>query len=332
VTVEPIVCQDLGDTLESAGWQMLALPGTLCSPCAWAEGGEQCGDLVCALADDIQPFYIFRYDPGASSYVMVPPRENVCYHVGMGFWIHTGSVDEVISTAVQVPTATVYVPVESGWNQIGNPFTFDVQLADTRIRYQGEEVTLEQAQTNHWISMYLFGYDPASGGYVMTMPPSGVLNAVSGYWLRAYVDCEISIPPIPVPPAPPSGVQRADLPALYARGIPTPPAAPMLSAMAVSILDGLLVRNEPNPVRSEHTTTFKVTGPKADLVGAIRVEIYDLTGQLVWREEVQARETQWHTDDLRGDLLANGVYLYQIWVQVGDTWLPTGIRKLAVLR
>jgi hypothetical protein len=180
--------------------------------------------------------------------------------------------------------------------------------------------------------MYLFGYDPASGGYVMTMPPSGVLNAVSGYWLRAYVDCEISIPPIPVPPAPPSGVQRADLPALYARGIPTPPAAPMLSAMAVSILDGLLVRNEPNPVRSEHTTTFKVTGPKADLVGAIRVEIYDLTGQLVWREEVQARETQWHTDDLRGDLLANGVYLYQIWVQVGDTWLPTGIRKVAVLR
>jgi C1A family cysteine protease len=332
VTVEPAVCQDLGDTLESAGWQMLALPGTLCSPCAWAEGGELCGDLICALSDDVQPFFAFRYDPGSNSYVMVPPRENVCYRVGMGFWIHTGADHEVFGAAVQAPTAPVYVPVENGWNQIGNPFTFDVRLADTRIRYQGEEVTLEQAQTNHWISMYLFGYDPASGGYVMTMPPSGVLNAVSGYWLRAYVDCEISIPPIPVPPAPPSGVQRADLPALYAQGIPTPPAAPMLSAMAVSILDGLVVRNEPNPVRSEHTTTFKVTGPKADLVGAIRVEIYDLTGQLVWREEVQARETQWHTDDLRGDLLANGVYLYQIWVQVGDTWLPTGIRKVAVLR
>lgn len=75
-----------------------------------------------------------------------------------------------------------------------------------------------------------------------------------------------------------------------------------------------------------------MTGPKSDLVGAIRVEIYDLSGQLVWREEVQARETQWHANDLRGELLANGAYLYQIWVQVSDTWYPTGIRKLAVVR
>jgi hypothetical protein len=106
----------------------------------------------------------------------------------------------------------------------------------------------------------------------------------------------------------------------------------MMRAMDASILDGLVARNEPNPVRSEHTTTFRVTGPKADLVGAIRVEIYDLSGQLVWREEVQGRETQWHTDDLRGELLANGVYLYRMWVRIGDVWRPLEVEKLAVVR
>jgi hypothetical protein len=106
----------------------------------------------------------------------------------------------------------------------------------------------------------------------------------------------------------------------------------MMRAMDASILDGLVVGNEPNPIRSEHTTTFKVTGPKSDLVGAIRVEIYDLSGQLVWREEVQGRETQWHTNDLRGELLANGVYLYRVWVKVGDAWLPTEAQKVAVVR
>jgi hypothetical protein len=262
---------------------------------------------------------------------MVPPCDAIDASVGMGLWVHVSEAT-TLCAPVTAPTETVCIPMQAGWNQVGNPFDFEVLLSNTRIRYQGVEVTLEQAQGNGWISMYLFGYDAGSSGYVMVMPPNGMLEPMTGYWLRAYVECELCVDPIPAPPFPPSRVERADLTAMSAAGTPTPPAPPMMRAMDVSVLDGLVVGNEPNPIRSEHTTTFKVTGPKSDLVGAIRVEIYDLSGQLVWREEVQGRETQWHTNDLRGDLLANGAYLYQIWVQVGGTWLPTGIRKLAVVR
>jgi len=93
-----------------------------------------------------------------------------------------------------------------------------------------------------------------------------------------------------------------------------------------------LIKSEPNPVRSQHTTTFKVMGSKSESVSAIRVEIYDLSGQLVWSEEAHARELAWHTDNQDGELLANGVYLYRIWVKVGDSWLPMSPGKLAVLR
>jgi hypothetical protein len=51
-----------------------------------------------------------------------------------------------------------------------------------------------------------------------------------------------------------------------------------------------------------------------------------------WSEEAQARDLDWHTDNLDGELLANGVYLYKVWVRVGNTWLATGVRKVAVVR
>jgi PKD repeat protein len=315
-------CMDLLDP----GWHMIALPGELCGAC-----GEPGGGLCCALCDDLDPCFLFHYDPTSGGYLMVPPCDAIDASVGMGLWVHVSEAT-TLCAPVTAPTETVCIPMQAGWNQVGNPFDFEVLLSNTRIRYQGVEVTLEQAQGNGWISMYLFGYDAGSSGYVMVMPPNGMLEPMTGYWLRAYVECELCVDPIPAPPFPPSRVERADLTAMSAAGTPTPPAPPMMRAMDVSVLDGLVVGNEPNPIRSEHTTTFKVTGPKSDLVGAIRVEIYDLSGQLVWREEVQGRETQWHTNDLRGDLLANGAYLYQIWVQVGGTWLPTGIRKLAVVR
>ena len=105
-----------------------------------------------------------------------------------------------------------------------------------------------------------------------------------------------------------------------------------MRAVGESVLDGLVVANEPNPVRSEHTTTFKVTGLKSDLVRAIRVEIYDLSGQLVWSEEIGAKELAWHTVNDAGELLANGVYLFRVWVKVGDAWLATGVQKVAVVR
>jgi len=64
----------------------------------------------------------------------------------------------------------------------------------------------------------------------------------------------------------------------------------------------------------------------------IRVDVYDLTGKLVWKAEAPGAELTWHTEDLTGLPLANGVYLYKVYVKVGEGWLASPVQKVVILR
>jgi hypothetical protein len=100
----------------------------------------------------------------------------------------------------------------------------------------------------------------------------------------------------------------------------------------LAIADQLQVLPCPNPVRDVHTTTFRVMGAMASMVEAIRVQIYDLSGHLVWEDAALGSELDWHTDSLSGDYLANGIYLYRVQVRIGGSWINQDIGKIAVLR
>jgi len=65
---------------------------------------------------------------------------------------------------------------------------------------------------------------------------------------------------------------------------------------------------------------------------AVRVEVYDLTGRLVWKAEALGNELVWHTEDLTGLSLANGVYLYIAYVKVDGEWIRLEPQKLVILR
>ena len=186
-------------TLAVAGWHMIALPGELCSSCEpWGPGGG--GDLVCALSDDLDPCYIFHYDPTVGGYVMAPPAGNIPYHVGMGFWVRTEADNVTIDAEVEVPTEAVEIPLANGWNQIGNPVNFAVAASDLRVHCGDTYLSLLDAQAQGWISAYIFGYDTGSGGYVMINPTSGSLSPWTGYWIRAYQDCALVFSPSNHPP------------------------------------------------------------------------------------------------------------------------------------
>jgi len=326
-------CQNEKSQLEAAGWHMITLPGELCAPCEpWGPG--EGGDLICALSDDIDPCYIFRYDPTVGGYVMAPPAENIPYHAGMGFWVRTYEDNVSIDVEVQVPTEAVGIPLSDGWNQIGNPFPFAVPVNALKVRCGGTELPLLDAQEQGWVSVYLFGYDTASGGYLMVDPTNGCLQSWSGYWMRSYREgCELVVPPTECSGAALAG-ELMSVKELQGRGLELPPSPPtdFMSRDIEEVLANLTVRNIPNPIRSEHTTTFKVEGKGAELVQAIRVEIYDQAGQRVFTQDINSKELEWHTVNDAGELLANGVYLYQVWVKIGDTWYPTGVHKLAVVR
>jgi len=90
-----------------------------------------------------------------------------------------------------------------------------------------------------------------------------------------------------------------------------------------------VIVNTPNPIRDVHTTVFKVMG---GFVEAVRVRIYDLSGQLVFEDENPGNELAWHTENLAGEYLANGAYLYRVEVKVGDQWIITKVQKLVIYR
>jgi hypothetical protein len=91
----------------------------------------------------------------------------------------------------------------------------------------------------------------------------------------------------------------------------------------------LQVINVPNPITDVHTTTFMVRSP--DVV-AMRIQIFDLAGSIVYEEEVSSNELVWHTDNYYGEYLANGIYLYRASVLIGGVWVETTVQKLVILR
>jgi hypothetical protein len=89
----------------------------------------------------------------------------------------------------------------------------------------------------------------------------------------------------------------------------------------------------PNPITDVHTTTFVVTGPMSGLVKAIKVQIFDLSGRLVYESgEIPGTSLDWHTENQVGETLANGVYLYRMYALIGGEWIESKTKKLAILR
>ena len=95
---------------------------------------------------------------------------------------------------------------------------------------------------------------------------------------------------------------------------------------------GIEFGNSPNPIRDVHTTTFYVKGAAAELVEAIKVQIFDQNGLLVYERTEEGAQLDWHTDNDYGEYLANGVYLYKLYARVEEHWVVSEVRKLAILR
>jgi hypothetical protein len=312
------------------GWHMVSLPGTLCEPCTWMSG--ECGDLVCALGDNLAPFAAYRYDSNSGAYVQVPPADGICYRPGMGFWTYTWDAATVVDAVVKALTDNVDVPVDNGWNQVGNPYPFAVGMGAIRVRDGVQELTLTEAEAQGWVSATLYGYDTGTGAYVGMDAATGCIPPWTGCWLRTFRDgCTLVFQPVGCA-TPMWGLRTLSAADVRALELPPPPPLAPQALDPQEVLAGLMARNVPNPIRSEHTTVFRVEGVRADAVEGMRVDIYDLNGRLVFTQEIVAKELAWHTVNDAGELLANGVYLYRVSVEILGVWYTMEAEKLAVVR
>ena len=104
---------------------------------------------------------------------------------------------------------------------------------------------------------------------------------------------------------------------------------PVASGASVGTLE---FSNYPNPITDVHTTTFAVKGAGAASVEALKVQIFDLSGRLVYEQEEEGTSLDWHTENDYGEVLANGVYLYKLYARINGEWVASEVKKLAILR
>jgi hypothetical protein len=298
----------------NAGWQLVSSPLDPSDP-----------DPTAVFGDDANPLYMYEYTAaGYATPTAIDP--------GYGYWIYligdtTLDVDgSAIETDYSVDLAT------AGWHIISTP-TVPVSVKGEHgltFTYDGTPATFTEAANNKWIYPACWGYNPDTGGYVDVQ--NGAMDPWLGYWIQTLVpDVTVTMPVAYALTNPPEVPPMSTMSVIPQGGM-TPPAPPTMPKNLAAAMDasGLIVYNEPNPIRDVHTTTFKVMS--ALPIDAICVEIFNQAGQLVFTDEQLGAELDWHTDNDYGEYLANGVYLYRVSAKVSGQWVVTSVRKLAIYR
>jgi len=231
-----------------------------------------------------------------------------------GYWANLPA-NKTVTASGTVPTTDQTVTLVKGWNMVSVPWAYP--KAGILVVKGTETKSWAEAVAAGWVRDTIWGYD---GAYQSV----ATLDPWYGYWVRALVD-GLSLKFLYA-----SRLATMCVSCLEPQAVPVgeelPPAPPSISAAEFKFV------NVPNPVKDVHTTTFKVLGPLSSMVTEIKVQVFDLTGRLVWEGTAAGAELTWHTDDLTGAYLANGVYLYKVYVKVGDAWISSGVLKLVIQR
>ena len=77
---------------------------------------------------------------------------------------------------------------------------------------------------------------------------------------------------------------------------------------------------------------FQVMGPLASHVDALRLEVFDLSGQQVYKEEAAGRKLTWSYITGSRERLANGLYIAHLTAQINGIWVQGEVIKLLILR
>jgi hypothetical protein len=120
-----------------------------------------------------------------------------------------GDAEINLTTALPAGTTTAYLRYEAYPREdIGLP------ISEVKVTYIGVTKTLADAKVAGWITDYAWRYDPVLRNYVMVSATASgaerVLKAWSGYWIKAYVNCQLEINPNPRTGSDYAGVYSTD--------------------------------------------------------------------------------------------------------------------------
>jgi len=161
------------------GWNLVAIPVD-----------PETTDAISHLADNLPAMDIYQFFDG--EYYSTIHEEGVDIQTGLGYWIHVDANLEIDITGVPVdPLGSVDVPLEPGWNLIGNPFEAPLAWGDNiNVTCNGNTAVLSQAVSHGWIKGNVYTY--TEGGYT-GIAPGGSLDPWTGYYIQVSGRCELEL-------------------------------------------------------------------------------------------------------------------------------------------
>lgn len=123
-----------------------------------------------------------------------PPR-------GVGYFLRSTSPAFILGDE-QIDTNAAYlIPLQEGWNMIGNPFPFNVPWAACEVEIVGaggqvQRISLQEAADRDYIRLQIYRYIPLTGEYTWRTAPLGELLAWQAHWVRALKPCTLVVPPV----------------------------------------------------------------------------------------------------------------------------------------
>jgi len=287
----------------AAGWYMISVP------------------LRTGASSEIT---IYHWNPGTGAYevptVLEPEK---------GYWaLLPANAKATISGTPS--TSDVTIPITSvGWYQIGTPWRYPKSAI--RVTWECQTCGGTKRLTKSWADAVTAGwvrddiYEYVAINPQYTTPST--LFPWYGYWVRAEISglslkllyATSTALSLAMEPMALMAFAPADLP-------PMPPVAVPPSAATLTF------GNSPNPVVDVNTTYFEVKGEAAYLVEALKVQIFDLSGKLVYENETADTRMAWHTENSDGEYVANGVYLYKLYALLNGEWVISDVRNVVIMR
>jgi hypothetical protein len=137
-------------------------------------------------------FRFFSWDPSQSRYVFYPNAPANRFQLGRGYFIETSEDLPLTTVGTAADTSQPFqIPLQVGWNLIGNPFTFDVNWSQVQFidPDTNTAVSLPTAVGRGIVANALWGY--SFGSYTATTR----MKVWEGYWVYAYRATTLIIPP-----------------------------------------------------------------------------------------------------------------------------------------
>ena len=172
-------------TLPAGEWTMVSVPGIPYNPDphSWLGSGR---------------YEVQRWDPtmSAPDPYLYQYLRSFSVSAGKSFWVkpYDGNISYNVSAWVPDTTQEYSIPVNQGWNQIGNPYdraiTWDYFQVQDNV--SGVTKTMAQAVADGWIDSSFYSY--AGGNYAQHIAGQA-LSPQQGYFVKSYVDGYLLIDP-----------------------------------------------------------------------------------------------------------------------------------------